>query len=151
IALTVYTVIDCVRAERWERRGLPLWLWILVIVVLPVLGALTWLISRWTTPQPGPGGRPATRPGPTAPDDDPDFLAGLNRSGGPTHGSSGSPRTSPRRPSGSGPAQHGPADTPPGHEDDGHDSPDEGPGRSPRDEDPHRHGEDRRGRPGSNS
>src|SRR5699024_7386467 len=158
IGLTVYAVIDCVRAERWERRGLPLWLWILVIVVLPVIGALTWLISRWTTPSPGPGRRPAARPGPTAPDDDPDFLAGLNRSAPPSGGTSGSSGTPPR-PSGygpahndpahndpahNGPAHEGPSGTPPAHEEDGDDSPDD-------DQDPRRHGKDRRGRPGTNS
>lgn len=78
IAITVYSVIDCVRAEDRQRRGLPAWLWVTVIIVLPGVGALVWLLVSRTAPDPRPRGysRPSR---PVAPDDDPDFLAGLAR------------------------------------------------------------------------
>lgn len=78
IAITVYSVIDCVRAEDRQRRGLPAWLWVTVIIVLPGVGGLVWLLVSRTAPDPRPRGyaRPSR---PVAPDDDPDFLAGLAR------------------------------------------------------------------------
>lgn len=78
IAITVYSVIDCVRAEDSRRRGLPTWLWVTVIIVLPGVGGLVWLLVSSMGGEPRSRGysRP-TRP--LAPDDDPDFLAGLSR------------------------------------------------------------------------
>ena len=88
IAITVYSVIDCVRAEDRQRRGLPAWLWVTVIIVLPGVGGLVWLLVSRTAPDPRPRGY--TRPSrPVAPDDDPDFLAGLARQ---------TPRESPQAP-----------------------------------------------------
>ncbi|WP_147918652.1 PLD nuclease N-terminal domain-containing protein [Ruania zhangjianzhongii] len=88
IAITVYSVIDCARAEDRQRRGLPAWLWVTVIVVLPGVGGLVWLLVSRTAPDPRPRGyaRPSR---PVAPDDDPDFLAGLARQ---------TPRESPQAP-----------------------------------------------------
>lgn len=78
IAITVYSVIDCARADDHQRRGLPAWLWVTVIILLPGVGGLVWLVvSRLAGEQrPGPTVRPSR---PLAPDDDPDFLAGLSR------------------------------------------------------------------------
>ena len=82
IAVTVYSVIDCARADDHQRRGLPAWLWVTVIILLPGVGGLVWLVvSRLAGEQrPGPTVRQSR---PLAPDDDPDFLAGLSRTAPP--------------------------------------------------------------------
>ncbi|PYF99571.1 Phospholipase_D-nuclease N-terminal [Georgenia satyanarayanai] len=94
IALVVYALVDCVRTNNADMPGgLPKALWAILIVVFPGAGALAWLVvSRATRQAAGqvrggsaPVGRPS-RPGPRrpaprplAPDDDPEFLAGLGR------------------------------------------------------------------------
>lgn len=75
VILTIYTVVDCALFDRSRIRGLPRWAWILVIVFLPVIGPALWLlIGRGRRNQ--PVGR-TTRT--MAPDDDVDFLRGLNK------------------------------------------------------------------------
>jgi len=86
-ALALYALIDLSRSEPAEYADLTRWGWIAVIVLFPVVGPLAWiLISRARRGGPGtlrsprapssPGSRPrpTRRPGPLAPDDDPDFL-----------------------------------------------------------------------------
>jgi hypothetical protein len=88
----VYALVDVWGSEEDERGGLPRWLWVLLIVLLPLLGPISWIVVRVTArrsgagPAAGPGGsrpKPPTRPGPgprrpsngpVAPDDDPEFL-----------------------------------------------------------------------------
>ncbi|PWH07749.1 hypothetical protein DEO23_03815 [Brachybacterium endophyticum] len=91
IALTVYALADCIQSEDARMRGLPKWAWIVLIVLLPWVGPLTWLLAgrdrrdggrspfdaRGTGPGQGGRGRP-DRSGPRAPDDDPDFLRKLD-------------------------------------------------------------------------
>lgn len=95
VALVVYALVDCVRYNRTQMPGgLPKALWVTLIIVFPAAGALAWLVvSRVNTQAqraarsgrahpsgyaPGvPPRRPVTRP--VAPDDDPEFLASLNR------------------------------------------------------------------------
>jgi len=74
LILTVYTLVDCALFERSRVRGLPRWVWIVVIVLVPLIGPLLWLfVGR------GRGGSPVGRSFRTvAPDDDPDFLKSLN-------------------------------------------------------------------------
>ncbi|GAA3883684.1 hypothetical protein GCM10022381_27330 [Leifsonia kafniensis] len=75
VILTVYTVVDCAMFDRSRVRGLPRWVWIFVILFIPVIGPLLWLIvGRGRRRQAAGGGR-TTRS--MAPDDDPDFLRGL--------------------------------------------------------------------------
>lgn len=86
IALAIFALFDLARSLPEERAGLRRWLWVIIIVFLPALGPLTWIAvsrasrapsrPRRTPPGPGRGPlRPPTRrPGPTAPDDDPEFL-----------------------------------------------------------------------------
>src|SRR5690625_6539179 len=85
IGMMTYALLDSVRTDDPRiRLGLPHWFWVVVIVVLPGLGALTWLIvaaigrSRY---EQGSSSRPSRpRPDkPVAPDDDPDFLFRLER------------------------------------------------------------------------
>ncbi|MDH6235645.1 PLD nuclease N-terminal domain-containing protein [Cryobacterium sp. CG_9.6] len=74
LILTVYTLVDCALFDRNRVRGLPRWVWILVIVLVPLIGPLLWLFvgrGRGTTPV----GRSFRT---VAPDDDPDFLRSLN-------------------------------------------------------------------------
>ncbi len=86
IALAIFALFDLARSLPVERAGLRRWLWVLIIVFLPALGPLTWIAvsrasrastrPRRTPPTAGRGPlRPPTRrPGPVAPDDDPEFL-----------------------------------------------------------------------------
>ena len=80
----LYAFIDCVQSPGTVVRILPKWLWLVVIVLIPLLGALGWLL----------GGRPARtqvdvgaatgsvfgrgRRAPVAPDDAPAFLRQLS-------------------------------------------------------------------------
>lgn len=76
VALAIYALIDLSRSTSAERGRLHPAAWVAVVVLLPVLGPIAWiLISRSNRPNPPPG-RPEgrRRPGPPAPDDDPEFL-----------------------------------------------------------------------------
>jgi len=77
VILTIYALVDCAVFDRNRIRGVPRWVWIFVIILIPVIGAVLWLlIGRGRRSGPAPsGGR--TRQ--IAPDDDPDFLRGLDR------------------------------------------------------------------------
>ena len=84
VGLVIYIVVDVVNAEDDDRLGVHPALWILGIVLLPPLGSIAWLAVRFSRRR--NGGRPASRgpvapsphqpyrPGPVAPDDDPEFL-----------------------------------------------------------------------------
>jgi len=75
VILTVYTLVDCALFDRSRIRGLPRWVWIFVIVLVPLFGPLLWLLVGRGRNAPA-GARPARS---VAPDDDPDFLKGLDR------------------------------------------------------------------------
>ena len=77
LALTIYAVIDCIQTDDRVMRGLPKALWVLLILVFPVVGAVAWFIAgRPRRPRPQ-GGRTQSPPPPRGPDDDPDFLRRL--------------------------------------------------------------------------
>lgn len=71
IALSVYALADCIQTPEDRVRGIPRWAWILLIVLIPWVGPLTWLLTGK-----GPARRPAARP--LAPDEDPEFLRRLD-------------------------------------------------------------------------
>ncbi|MHA6512482.1 PLD nuclease N-terminal domain-containing protein [Tessaracoccus sp. Z1128] len=72
VMLTVYCVVEVAQARGQRVRAMPRWLWAFLVIGLPVVGPLAWLfLGRPTT-----GGRALDR-GPSAPDDDEDFLRGL--------------------------------------------------------------------------
>lgn len=94
--LSLYATIDCVRTPRDRTPGgMARPLWIVVIWVIPILGALAWLLvkaaqraedgqalARGRSREDAPsstrsGAAGPRRRGPLAPDDDPDFLADL--------------------------------------------------------------------------
>ena len=75
VILSIYTLVECALFDRGRIRGLPRSIWIVVIILVPVIGPLLWIFV-------GRGSRSvangrAVRA--VAPDDDPDFLNGLNR------------------------------------------------------------------------
>ncbi len=84
LGLMVYSLADLAGSEDEERGGLPTWLWVLIIILLPVFGAAAWIVLKQQRRRAGGlgpsgrGGRPGRGPrrpsGPVAPDDDPDFL-----------------------------------------------------------------------------
>jgi hypothetical protein len=75
IAIQLYGLIDCAQREDTEVRSLPRWGWLIIIVLVPTIGAIAYLIAG--RPK-RPGGGSNKKPKRTiAPDDDPDFLRGL--------------------------------------------------------------------------
>lgn len=93
LALLVVALIDCLSTDEGGIRALPRGAWVLIILLFSPVGAIAWFVAgrpprairmsngeRW---RPGSGfpesERPA-RPGPLAPDDDPEFLRNLRGS-----------------------------------------------------------------------
>jgi hypothetical protein len=68
----IYSIVDCALFERSRVRGLPKPAWVPIVVVFPLIGGILWfLIGR---------GRASTASAHAlAPDDDPEFLRGLER------------------------------------------------------------------------
>jgi hypothetical protein len=80
--LVVYALIDAILTPSGFARTLPKWLWLLLIVVVPGLGAVAWLIAGrpLRVASDGDRGRVGVRGrggGASAPDDDPAFLRKL--------------------------------------------------------------------------
>ncbi|WP_342665878.1 PLDc N-terminal domain-containing protein, partial [Promicromonospora kroppenstedtii] len=46
VGLMAYALTDVWGADEDERAGLPRWLWVLLIVLLPLLGAISWIVVR---------------------------------------------------------------------------------------------------------
>jgi len=85
LVLSVYALFSCIQTRNQDVPYLPKLLWILLIVFVPIVGPIVWLlVSRGQgvvplsrAPAAPRSYRPAGRP--VAPDDDPDFLASLER------------------------------------------------------------------------
>lgn len=77
VAFTVFTVVDVALIERRRIRGLPKFLWIVVIILVPLVGGTLWLVVGRV--RAGEAASGSVRRGPVAPDDDPEFLRRLNR------------------------------------------------------------------------
>ena len=73
-ALTIYSLIDCVHTPESKVRSFPKWAWLVIIIFVPGIGAISWIIAG-KAQGPGKGGRRGKRIIP--PDDDPDFLKKL--------------------------------------------------------------------------
>jgi phospholipase D-like protein len=81
LAATIFCIIDCIQSDEREVRNLPKVVWVLLILIAPVVGPAAWFFAgrpRTDPVLPGPQ-RPAAPRRPSAPDDDPTFLAGLDR------------------------------------------------------------------------
>jgi len=91
LALLVYCLIDCIQSDEGSVRNLPKTIWVLLIIFLPIVGSVAWLVvgrplGAPTRSVPWPSTRTAGFPEherprtAMAPDDDPEFLAGLSAS-----------------------------------------------------------------------
>jgi len=76
IGLVVYSVIGIVRSTAAERLNVPRPLWILAVLIIPLIGSVVWIAVSTTQRSGGAGGTVGRRPshGPSAPDDDDEFL-----------------------------------------------------------------------------
>jgi hypothetical protein len=93
LALWIYCIFDVIATSEPLMRNLPKVLWLLIVIILPAIGSVSWLLlgrperagfapgDSSYRPEPR-GGRWAPGPkrtsGVLAPDDDPDFLAQLD-------------------------------------------------------------------------
>lgn len=71
LVLVIYAVVDCLQSDPHAVRNLPRMGWLAIIILVPVIGAVAWLVLG--SPRQPRRRRPG-RPGPKGPDDDPDFL-----------------------------------------------------------------------------
>jgi len=69
VMLTIYCVVELAQTKGARVRAMPRWLWLFVVICVPVIGPFAWLLAGRPAPRP--------RPRPLAPDDDEDFLRGL--------------------------------------------------------------------------
>ncbi|MBU6313145.1 MAG: PLDc N-terminal domain-containing protein [Actinomycetales bacterium] len=76
IAVYIWFIIDVLRTPGTSTRTLPKFVWLLIVVLLPLLGGLIWLVAGRPRPERPRRGR--RRRGPVAPDDDPAFLRQLD-------------------------------------------------------------------------
>lgn len=72
--IVLYALIDAILTPREEARLLPKWLWLVLVVIVPLAGALAWLLAGRPRSESVSGGIVSRRPGPAAPDDDAAFL-----------------------------------------------------------------------------
>ncbi|GGO13967.1 hypothetical protein GCM10010116_28220 [Microbispora rosea subsp. aerata] len=90
LALWLYCLFDVITTPEQDVRNLPKFLWVLIVIVLADVGALTWLLvgrPRRHHAVYGPvgdamgSGRWSESGGnvPRGPDDDPEFLRSLER------------------------------------------------------------------------
>jgi hypothetical protein len=73
VALDVFAVVDVILTEARRVRALNKVVWVVIIVLLPVIGALLWFFLG--KERQDRGGEPRQ----VAPDDDPNFLRNLRR------------------------------------------------------------------------
>ena len=85
LIMVIFALISCLSAEEDEVRGLPRILWVLIILLFPLLGSITYFVagrpqratgSIWRV---GSGFPEYARPKRVlAPDDDPEFLKSID-------------------------------------------------------------------------
>ena len=70
IAIYIYFLVDVVRSSRAGSRALPKYVWLPVVVLIPIVGGIIWTLF----------GKPRTarKRQNIAPDDDPKFLRNLD-------------------------------------------------------------------------
>lgn len=84
LGLTIYCLVECLSAPASAIRTLSRPGWLAAILLVPVVGPVTWLVAGRPTSETGGrvGGvvpQHQRRPRPLGPDDDPEFLAELGR------------------------------------------------------------------------
>ena len=45
VGLTIYCLIECARTPSGYVRNLPKWVWITLILVIPLVGSIIWLLA----------------------------------------------------------------------------------------------------------
>ena len=78
VVLAIYCWIEIAQSDPRQVRQLSRGLWTL-IVFAPLIGPIAWLVYGRPNGTPVTQSAPRPRPRVVAPDDDPDFLRGLNR------------------------------------------------------------------------
>ena len=73
VGVIIYALIECAQSDRYRVRAIPKGAWLLVILLLPVVGALLWLF--FGRPRQDDAARAPERG--RGPDDDPQFLRNL--------------------------------------------------------------------------
>ena len=73
VGVIIYALIECAQSDRYRVRAIPKGAWLLVILLLPVVGALLWLF--FGRPRQDDAARVPERG--RGPDDDPQFLRNL--------------------------------------------------------------------------
>jgi hypothetical protein len=73
VALDVFAIIDVILTDRRRVRALNKFVWIVIIFLLPVIGAILWFFLG--KERQDRGGEPRR----VAPDDDPNFLRTIRR------------------------------------------------------------------------
>ena len=76
VVLAIYCWIELAQSDPRDVRLVPRWVWAFVIVV-PLVGAITWLVYGRPNGEEQAPTAPRQRPRPMSPDDDPDFLRNL--------------------------------------------------------------------------
>ncbi|QAY72270.1 PLDc_N domain-containing protein [Agromyces protaetiae] len=77
VVFIVYAVVDCALFDRSRIRGIPRGWWIVVILFVPILGAVLWFVIGRGRARPARAGGVGRAP--ASPDDDPEFLRRLER------------------------------------------------------------------------
>ena len=75
LAVVVWAFVECIQTPDNLVRSLPKPLWLVLIIIAPLLGAIGWLFAGRPARNIGGPRRPPS--GPRGPDDDPTFLRGL--------------------------------------------------------------------------
>lgn len=80
IGVIIYAFIECLMTPKHQVRAFPKTAWILIVLLVPLVGALLWLfLGRARSRRAGgSGGRPAGPRRPSSPDDDAAFLRQLD-------------------------------------------------------------------------
>jgi hypothetical protein len=75
VAFYIYCIIDVLRTPKQNARTLPKFVWLIIVIVIPLVGGAFWLLLGRPWPV---GGLSGKKRGPQAPDDDPRFLRKLD-------------------------------------------------------------------------
>jgi len=86
LILWIFCIVDVISSEPTIVRNLPKLVWLLIVIILPDIGSITWLIlgrprgaalapgATWTRPQ----APRRSAPGPVGPEDSPHFLKSID-------------------------------------------------------------------------